>query len=91
LSHDRVYTLHEDRRGVLWAGTAGGLDRISVGNDGKVSFRPYLNRDRFGSDIIGGIEDDRDGRLWISTTSGISRFDPVTGTFKDYTAHDGLI
>lgn len=91
LSHDRVYTLHEDRHGTLWAGTAGGLNRISIAQDGKVSFQVFLNRDGIGSDIIGGIEDDEGGRLWISTTSGISRFDPATGKFKNYTAHDGLI
>jgi hypothetical protein len=91
LSHDRVYTLHEDRRGVVWAGTAGGLNRIDIGNDGRVSFRSYSLRDGMASDIIGGIEDDESGQLWISTTAGLSRFAPDTGSFKNYTARDGLI
>lgn len=37
-----------------------------------------------------GLLADANGMIWISTNGGISRFNPVTGKFKNYTTADGL-
>ena len=37
-----------------------------------------------------GLLADENGIIWISTNEGISRFNPVTGKFKNYTTADGL-
>ena len=35
------------------------------------------------------VEDDH-GNLWLSTNYGLSKFNPLTGTFRNYDAEDGL-
>ena len=36
------------------------------------------------------MREDAHGELWISTNNGISRFNPVTGSFRNYSVADGL-
>jgi len=87
LSHARVWSLHEDGRGTVWIGTAGGLDRFDpvsgaftrLGDPGGVA-----------SDNVYGIQSDASGRLWLATDRGITRFDPAAGTFRTFTPGDGL-
>ena len=42
------------------------------------------------SNDLMGILEDTAGRLWISSKKGMSRFDPQTGTFRNYDVSDGL-
>jgi len=90
LSHDEVHALFEDSRGDVWVGTAAGLNRMVTAADGSVSFVRYTTREGLLDDAVAAILEDDDGRLWISTTSSISRFDPDGGTWRSYTAADGL-
>ena len=91
LSHNRVHFLFQDSKGRFWVGTAGGLNLRQTGSDGKASFRRYTRADGLAWEAIGSILEDRQGMLWLSTTGGISRFDPATGSFRNYTDKDGLV
>ncbi len=91
LSHNRVHFLFEDSKGRFWIATAGGLNLLETANDGKVGFHRYTSADGLASEAIGSILEDRQGMLWLSTTGGISRFDPATGSFRNYTDKDGLV
>ena len=91
LSQNRVHYLYEDPSHRLWIGTATGLCVAEMDAAGEPHFR-FLGADSGRvPDPIGGILGDDQGRLWFSSTSGMTLFDPVAGTFKDYTAKDGLI
>jgi ligand-binding sensor domain-containing protein/signal transduction histidine kinase len=77
---NRVNTLFEDRAGHLWAGTDGGLFRLSVlpeGGDGGIfeevplGLRPPPE----GLGII-TMAQSVDGTLWIGTTEGLVRYLP---------------
>lgn len=84
-----VWTLHEDKRGVLWVGVhGGGLLRYIPASD---SFKTYTESDGLASNGVFGILEDDAGNLWITTTNGLSRFDPVAETFRTYDAADGLL
>ena len=78
LSHDNVYSVHEDRGGRIWVGTFnGGINYISE-EGGRVRFinagnrlknYPYSNHKR-----VRYITSDNHGRIWVGTTSGLVIF-----------------
>ena len=79
LSHDNVYSVHEDPDGRIWVGTFnGGLNYISTENGRTVfinSFNrlrnyPYSNHKR-----VRYITSDNKGKIWVGTTSGLVVFD----------------
>ncbi len=100
LSHDIIETIHCDHAGRLWLGTfGGGLNRIappapssaiSYGEEEKIAFTCFTEKDGLANNVVYGILEDAKGRLWLSTNRGLSRFDPVTQTFKNYDPTDGL-
>lgn len=90
LSDIYVISLLQARDGTLWAGTYnGGLNKMITTSNG-VTFRHYIEKDGLPNNIIYGILEDHHANLWISTNHGLSRFDPVTETFKNFDARDGL-
>ncbi|HKL89396.1 MAG TPA: ATP-binding protein, partial [Salinibacter sp.] len=89
--HDVVRSIRPDPRQpetVLWIGTAGGgLNRFDVENE---RFTHITEADGLPNNVVYGILPDDDGHLWLSTNRGLSRFDPQTGTAKNYDVDDGL-
>jgi signal transduction histidine kinase/ligand-binding sensor domain-containing protein len=77
LSQNLVIFIHQDRRGFMWFGTAGGLDRY----DG-VEFKHYRT--------IKGITrqpvyfysclEQNDSTFWLGTDAGLLKFNPITNT-----------
>jgi len=82
-----IYTLHEDEKGNLWAGTSDGLIQI---NKDIWQASIFTMEDGLPSDVICAIKGDEKGNLWISTHYGISQFNPADQTFINYYASDGL-
>ncbi len=79
LSNDSIYCLLQDRRGFIWIGTFGGLDRY----DGKemVSFKPGGTENRsLSASVIFALAESADGKIWIGTDGGgLNRLDPESG------------
>lgn len=72
------YSMLNDSKGRLWAGSMKGLNRYDAENDEFVPVRD-LNA------MVVDIEEDRRGRLWISTQgSGLFSFDPDKNIWKNY-------
>jgi len=53
-------------------------------------FAHYFMKDGLPNNTIFSILEDSRHRLWISTGQGLSRFDPVTGVFRNFSTNDGL-
>ncbi|MGH7599071.1 MAG: ligand-binding sensor domain-containing protein, partial [bacterium] len=87
VSHNLVFSIHQDRHGLMWFGTMYGL----VKYDGR-QYTVYRHdpRDEHSisfNDVI-AIYEDRQGKLWVGTWGGgLNKFDPASGKFTRY-LHD---
>ncbi len=90
LSHNMVYSIHQDRSGQLWIGTGGGLDRFDPDSpeSGFIHYRHDPdNPGSIGNNWIRWVHEDRSENLWIGTNEGLDRFNPKTGEFIHYRHH----
>ena len=88
-----VYTIFEDSRGFLWAGTLGsGAARLDP-ESGEVSWYRH-QRDHancISSNQVSGIAEDLNGNIWISTNDGgLNRFDPLTGRWEQFRERESV-
>ncbi len=88
LASNEINSIYEDQRGILWIGTwGGGLNKF---DRQKGIFTAYTRKDGLPNDNIYGILEDSQGNLWISTSKGLARFNPRTGSCRNYHPRDGL-
>jgi len=93
ISSNFVRVIYEDRSGVLWVGTnGGGLNKLIPGENpgAPATFSHYREKDGLPNNVILGILEDNQGNLWLSTNKGLSKFNPKSGTFKNFDRRDGL-
>ncbi|RKZ74325.1 MAG: hypothetical protein DRR19_30200, partial [Candidatus Parabeggiatoa sp. nov. 1] len=86
LSHDEVWSVYEDRTGILWIGTfGGGLNKFDRRQN---QFVHYLhspqNQDSLSNDKVRVIYEDKTGSLWIGTREGLNKFDREQEKFVHY-------
>jgi ligand-binding sensor domain-containing protein/signal transduction histidine kinase len=81
LSNDYVLSIHEDRSGTLWVGTAGGLNRFDRTNG---TFTTFSESEGLPNNYVCGILEDDSGNLWLATVKGLCKFDPRTGKFSTF-------
>jgi ligand-binding sensor domain-containing protein/signal transduction histidine kinase len=88
LSHNSVLAIYQDNRGIIWIATAGGgLNRYQPESD---SFTAITEKNGLPNNVVYGILEDNSGNLWLTTNRGLSRYNPVTGVFRNYTTKDGI-
>jgi signal transduction histidine kinase/ligand-binding sensor domain-containing protein/ActR/RegA family two-component response regulator len=83
LSQNTIRSIFQDRKGFMWFGTQGGVNRY----DGY-GFKTYTHvpdsENSLCDDFVYAILDDPDGGLWFGTGNGLSYFDPVRERFTCY-------
>jgi len=86
LQANDIRSLHEDRAGNLWVGSAGGS--LSLFNRKKNVFEhfPVAEIKGLSSYVIRSISSDAQGMIWVATLNGIDEIDPAT---KKITNHLG--
>ncbi len=84
LRGNRIRTLHEDSRGRLWIGIAGG--GVTSYHDGQ--FIAHTSRQALSSEEVLCLATDRQGNLWVGTGYGLDRWDQTR--FRAFFAMDGL-
>ena len=87
ISSDTVLSILEDRQGILWLGTASGLDRFDPASR---TFSNFSERNGLPNNWVYGITQDSAGKLWLSSNRGLCRFDPRNATFKSYGPAHGV-
>lgn len=87
LSYNHVFSLLEDKKGIIWAGTlGGGLNKFDSRTGKFKRFNHNPNNDNtISHDVIYKLYRDSKNRIWISTLGGgLNLFDPVRETFVHY-------
>ena len=85
LSNNETRCIHEDWAGRLWIGTDMGLNLYREGGH----FEVYTEENGFAGNLMFSVLDD--GRhLWVSTGNGISRFNPDSGSVRNFDVGHGL-
>ena len=87
LSDNSIIDLLEDRGGIIWVCTEGGLNRLDPRSG---SFESLRTGDGLPSDVLRGILEDADGMLWIASNQGLARLDPRTRKVRVFDENDGL-
>lgn len=84
-----IWELYEDSEGVLWIGTANGLNRFQRDSDTFVQYRHDPDsQDSISPSAVTDILEDDDGRLWVATErGGLNLMDRNAGTFRHF-RHD---
>lgn len=89
---NRIYALHEDRKGNIWVGTKdSGL--YTVTPDGRVFHysKSHLGDGHVESDVFYGFDTDRQGRLWAASyDKGPFLVSPNSDGSSSFTALSGL-
>ena len=75
-----ISALFEDRSGVLWIGTGGGLSRLNVV---EKHIECYTEAQGLCENRIITFLEARDGILWVSTHGGINLFNRSSATFRE--------
>ena len=88
ISHNFVWSIYEDRTGIIWLGTDVGLNKLDP-NAAKFLHYKSEPHDPFSlsNNEITAIYRDHSGVLWIGTRSGLNRFDEKNDRFIHY-KHD---
>jgi signal transduction histidine kinase/ligand-binding sensor domain-containing protein/AraC-like DNA-binding protein len=82
-----IYSLFDDNKGNLWAGTSQGLKKIARATKAVTSFDMGNG---LPSNLIGSVKGDNAGHLWLSTNHGLSKMDLENNTFVNFYSADGL-
>lgn len=87
LSDDRVYSIYEDKQGIIWVGTfGGGLNKFDKENKIFNSYK-YVKEDpaSIGDNRVMYVMEDSYGSMWVGTYGGaLNGFDKKTEKFKRY-------
>ncbi|MCF0069659.1 response regulator [Dyadobacter sp. CY261] len=82
-----IYSLFDDDKGNLWAGTSQGLKKIARATKAITTFDMG---DGLPSNLISAVRGDKAGNLWLSTNRGLSKMDLENNTFVNFYSADGL-
>ena len=87
ISSSQITCVSQDKDGMIWIGTNGGLNHYSKKED---TFIHYFVEDGLSSNYVTGIVVDDANNLWISSKKGISFFNQTDTTFTSYGLADGI-
>ena len=78
LSQGYVYVIHQDKKGFIWIGTHGGLNRYDGYSFRVFQYSPF-NSSTLGDNAVFFLkEDSTTGHFWMGGSSCLNEFDPQT-------------
>lgn len=84
LSQGYIYTIHQDKKGFIWIGTHGGLNRYDGYRFKVFQYSPF-NSATLGDNAVFFLKEDSiTGKFWIGGSSSLNEFDPETFTNTRY-------
>jgi diguanylate cyclase (GGDEF)-like protein len=91
ISQNDVWSLFEDRSGLIWIGTVGGgLNQLNPSTNRFHTLRSIpFNKNSLNSGFVWGMDEDASHRIWMATLAGLESYQPQTGQFALYTPTPG--
>jgi signal transduction histidine kinase/ligand-binding sensor domain-containing protein len=80
LSQGYIYAIHQDRKGFIWIGTHGGLNRYDGYRFRVFQYKPFDNTTLGDNAVFFIREDTTAGKFWMGGSSSLNEFDPKTFT-----------
>ena len=78
LSQGYIYAIHQDKKGFIWIGTHGGLNRYDGYNFKVFQYMPF-NPSSLGDNSVFFLKEDPvTNKFWIGGSSSLNEFDPET-------------
>ncbi len=92
ISSDDILCLYKDTRGILWAGTSMGLNKLLRFNNEQPVFTRFTEKDGMPNNTIHGILEDKEHNLWLSTNKGLAELvqNGTNSRIVSYFKKDGL-
>lgn len=87
LHGDNIYTICEDDKGCIWAGSAGSGINILDRKSGE--FSHITTEDGLPDDVIYQIVEDHSGIIWVATNNGLASINRK-GEIRSFRVQDGL-
>ncbi|NEU70200.1 histidine kinase [Spirosoma agri] len=87
LASNGVGPIYEDKAGIIWFGTGGGVSRYDPRQRVGQSFRTFTTKDGLPNNDINTIMEDKTGKFWFGTRGYLSVYDGTT--FTTLTNKDG--
>ena len=86
LSEGYIYAIHQDKKGFIWIGTHGGLNRYDGYNFKLFQYEPFNAHSLGDNSSFFILEHPVTGKFWIGGSSRLNEFDPETylNTRYDY-------
>ena len=89
LSQNEITCIVQDRKGFLWIGTRGGLNRYD-GTNFKIFQNEIGNTNSLVNNSVESLFEDSKGNIWIGTKSnGLSKYNPELDLFEHF-QHNAL-
>ncbi|WP_229209288.1 hybrid sensor histidine kinase/response regulator transcription factor [Dyadobacter sediminis] len=88
----QVQSIHEDAQGTIWAASYGGGVFYYNPTTGKKGRIQYVAGKTGGllDNYINSLYQSKNGDFWFCTEHGLSRYNAVTGQFRNYRVENGL-
>jgi ligand-binding sensor domain-containing protein len=90
LSNKKIYSLHTDKQGDIWACTDAGLYYFTTGKAKPEWKKLYTSEDGLPGDMVYSVADDADGFLWCTTLSSLCRLNTKLPGIETFNKLDGI-
>ncbi|MGB3006640.1 MAG: two-component regulator propeller domain-containing protein, partial [Chitinophagaceae bacterium] len=80
----------QDRQGILWIGSAGGITSFNSKENVFVPHRNSGEREGLSNNAVICLIEDTYGRLWVGTREGLNVYNKKTNKFQSFTVDNGL-
>lgn len=90
LSGNLIYSVIEDRDGLIWIATLNGLDVYNPRNGKMIHHHKEDGPGSLSDNFVISLCEDHEGDIWIGTGSYVNRFHKKNGTFTYYGQEQGL-
>lgn len=85
VSHNFIWSIIEDRTGIIWLGTDVGINKLDPNGAKFRHFRSEpFDPNSLSNNEVTAIFRDRTDVLWVGTRDGLNRYDERTGHFRHY-------